>query len=88
MVVNNVESNFLSVVIRDLSTVRADVNKSVRVVQGACMDLDKNLRGMDANTQAALDEERARRQKVEFLFKILYLYFTGTILYCRSLFNQ
>lgn len=28
------------------------------------MDLDKNLRGMDANTQSALEEERARRQKV------------------------
>ncbi|KAJ7382567.1 hypothetical protein OS493_034203 [Desmophyllum pertusum] len=50
---------------RDLSSVRADVTKSVRVVQGACMDLDKNLRGMDANTQSALEEERARRQKAE-----------------------
>ena len=50
--------------LRDLSSVRADVTKSVRVVQGACMDLDKNLRGMDANTQSALEEERARRQKV------------------------
>ena len=49
---------------RDLSSVRAEVTKSVRVVQGACMDLDKNLRGMDANTQSALEEERARRQKV------------------------
>ena len=36
----------------------------MRVVQGACIELDKNLRGMDANTQAALEEERARRQKV------------------------
>ena len=44
--------------------VRAEVNKSVRVVQGACMDLDKNLRGMDSNTQAALDEERRGKQKV------------------------
>ena len=49
---------------RDLSSVRAEVTKSVRVVQGACMDLDKNLRGMDANTQSALEEERARCQKV------------------------
>lgn len=57
--------------IRDLSMVRADVNKSVRVVQGACMDLDKNLRGMDATTQAALEEERSRRQKVEILIQIL-----------------
>ena len=31
------------------------------------MDLDKNLRGMDANTQSALEEERARRQKVILL---------------------
>lgn len=51
-------------VFRDLSSVRAEVTKSVRVVQGACMDLDKNLRGMDANTQSALEDERARRQKV------------------------
>ena len=49
---------------RDLSSVRAEVTKSVRVVQGACMDLDKNLRGMDANTQSALEEERNRRQMV------------------------
>ena len=52
-------------VFRDLSSVRAEVTKSVRVVQGACMDLDKNLRGMDANTQSALEDERARRQKVK-----------------------
>lgn len=43
---------------------RAEVTKSVRVVQGACMELDKNLRGMDANTQAALEDERHHRQKV------------------------
>ena len=43
---------------------RAEVSKSVRVVQGACMELDKNLRGMDANTQAALEDERNRRQRV------------------------
>ena len=53
---------------RDLSSVRAEVTKSVRVVQGACMDLDKNLRGMDANTQSALEEERARCQKVQNTF--------------------
>lgn len=53
---------------RDLSSVRAEVTKSVRVVQGACMDLDKNLRGMDANTQSALEEERARCQKVPDTF--------------------
>ena len=49
---------------RDLSMVRAEVNKSVRIVQGACMDLDKNLRGMDSNTQAALEEERKGKEKV------------------------
>ena len=49
---------------------RAEVTKSVRVVQGACMDLDKNLRGMDANTQSALEEERARRQKVILLLYV------------------
>lgn len=32
------------------------------------MDLDKNLRGMDANTQSALEEERARCQKVQNTF--------------------
>lgn len=53
---------------RDLSSVRAEVTKSVRVVQGACMDLDKNLRGMDANTQFALEEERARCQKARVAF--------------------
>lgn len=52
---------------RDLSGVRAEVSKSVRVVQGACMELDKNLRGMDANTQAALEEERNQRQMVIIL---------------------
>ena len=37
------------------------------------MDLDKNLRGMDANTQSALEEERARCQKVHdsFFFRFL-----------------
>lgn len=44
--------------------VRAEVNKSVRIVQGACMDLDKNLRGMDTNTQAALEEERRGKERV------------------------
>lgn len=44
--------------------VRAEVNKSVRIVQGACMDLDKNLRGMDSNTQAALEDERKGKEKV------------------------
>ena len=53
---------------RDLSGVRAEVSKSVRVVQGACMELDKNLRGMDANTQAALEEERNQRQMVKILY--------------------
>ena len=36
------------------------------------MDLDKNLRGMDANTQSALEDERNRRQKVIMLLCILY----------------
>lgn len=55
-----------------MSSVRAEVTKSVRVVQGACMDLDKNLRGMDANTQSALEDERNRRQMVIMLLCILY----------------
>lgn len=61
---------------RDLSSVRAEVTKSVRVVQGACMDLDKNLRGMDANTQFALEEERARCQKVRdaFFFPLVWIF--------------
>lgn len=61
---------------RDLSSVRAEVTKSVRVVQGACMDLDKNLRGMDANTQFALEEERARCQKVHdaFFFPLVWIF--------------
>ena len=61
-------------VFRDLSSVRAEVTKSVRVVQGACMDLDKNLRGMDANTQSALEDERARRQKVTLQKLLIFLF--------------
>ena len=77
-------------VFRDLSSVRAEVTKSVRVVQGACMDLDKNLRGMDANTQSALEDERARRQKVT-LQKLLifpFFYWLGlSLLTCRGIFT-
>ena len=77
-------------VFRDLSGVRAEVTKSVRVVQGACMDLDKNLRGMDANTQSALEDERARRQKVT-LQKLLifpFFYWLGlSLLTCRGIFT-
>lgn len=62
-------------VFRDLSSVRAEVTKSVRVVQGACMDLDKNLRGMDANTQSALEDERARRQKVTLQKLLIFPFF-------------
>ena len=62
-------------VFRDLSSVRAEVTKSVRVVQGACMDLDKNLRGMDANTQSALEDERARCQKVTLQKLLIFPFF-------------
>ena len=76
-------------VFRDLSSVRAEVTKSVRVVQGACMDLDKNLRGMDANTQSALEDERARRQTVT-LQKLLifpFFYWLGLLLLtCSGIF--
>lgn len=64
---------------RDLSGVRAEVSKSVRVVQGACMELDKNLRGMDANTQAALEEERNQRQMVKIYIQMLLMLQTTAI---------
>ena len=47
------------------------------------MDLDKNLRGMDANTQSALEDERNRRQKVIMLLCILYKK-NKTCLMCTS----
>lgn len=76
-------------VFRDLSSVRAEVTKSVRVVQGACMDLDKNLRGMDANTQSALEDERARRQKVtlqKFLIFPFFYWLGLSLLTCSGIF--
>jgi hypothetical protein len=49
---------------RDLSVIRSEVNKSARTVQGACMDLDKNMRSLDSNLTLELEEERDKRVQV------------------------
>lgn len=41
------------------------MNKSARTVQGACMDLDKNMRSLDSNIKLELEEEREKRAKVK-----------------------
>ena len=46
---------------RDLSGVRTEVSKFVRVVQGACLELDNNLREMDSK------KERNQQQLVIIL---------------------
>ena len=50
---------------RDLSVIRSEVNKSARTVQGACMDLDKNMRSLDSNLKLELEEERDKRVQVQ-----------------------
>lgn len=42
---------FVSNKVRDLSDVRTEVSKFVRVVQGACLELDNNLREMDSKKE-------------------------------------
>lgn len=42
---------FVSNKVRDLSGVRTEVSKFVRVVQGACLELDNNLREMDSKKE-------------------------------------
>lgn len=44
--------------------IRSEVNKSARSVQGACMDVDKSMRGLDSNVKYELEEEREKRAQV------------------------
>lgn len=56
---------------RDLSVIRSEVNKSARTVQGACMDLDKNMRSLDSNLTLELEEERDKRVQVIYSATLL-----------------
>ena len=56
--------NFTLLYCRDLSVIRSEVNKSARTVQGACMDLDKNMRSADSNLKLELEDERDKRVRV------------------------
>lgn len=56
---------------RDLSVIRSEVNKSARTVQGACMDLDKNMRSLDSNLTLELEEERDKRVQVIYSVTLL-----------------
>lgn len=58
---------FVLTFFRDLSMIRSEVNKSARTVQGACMDLDKNMRSVDSNIKLELEEEREKRVQVSML---------------------
>ena len=49
---------------RDLTLVRAEVNKSARTIQSACIDLDRVQRGTESNVSAVLERERSNREKV------------------------
>ena len=49
---------------RDLTLVRAEVNKSARSIQGACVNLERVQRGTESNVSAVLDRERENRAKV------------------------
>ena len=44
--------------------VRAEVNKSARTIQSACIDLDRVQRGTESNISAVLERERSYREKV------------------------
>ena len=51
--------------------VRAEVNKSARTIQSACIDLDRVQRGTESNISAVLERERSYREKVPRLISFL-----------------